>query len=60
VSEEAVSVQIAAPPVDGEANTAIVKYFAELLNVKKADVSLKVYQDSDKADNSTGIIVKSV
>ncbi|ODN05561.1 hypothetical protein Ocin01_01132 [Orchesella cincta] len=41
VSDTAVGVQISAPPVDGEANTAIVKYFAELLKVKKTDVSLK-------------------
>ncbi|CAL8097112.1 unnamed protein product [Orchesella dallaii] len=41
VSDTAVGVQISAPPVDGEANTAIVKYFAEVLKVKKTDVSLK-------------------
>lgn len=36
------SVQITAPPVDGEANLAIIKYFAEILHLKKTDVSLKV------------------
>jgi hypothetical protein len=41
ISDEAVSIQIAAPPVDGEANTAIVKYFAEILKIKKTEVSLK-------------------
>ena len=42
ISDTSVGVQISAPPVDGEANTAIVKYFAQLLKLKKTDVSLKV------------------
>lgn len=42
ISETVVGVQISAPPMDGEANAAIVKYFAELLKVKKATVSLRV------------------
>src|SRR5512140_1825945 len=35
-----VKIQLAAPPVDGEANAALVAFLAEALGVKKADVAL--------------------
>ncbi len=34
-------VQLAAPPVDGEANRALVEFLAEALGVRKADVVLQ-------------------
>ena len=34
-------VAIAAPPVDGEANTHLVKYFSQLLGVRKSDICLE-------------------
>ncbi|XP_033750741.1 UPF0235 protein C15orf40 homolog [Pecten maximus] len=40
VGEEGVGVQISAPPVDGEANIALVKYLSKVLGVRKSDVSL--------------------
>ena len=40
ISPEGIGVQIAAPPVDGEANTTLVKYVARVLGVRKSDVSL--------------------
>jgi uncharacterized protein YggU (UPF0235/DUF167 family) len=40
ISEEGVAVQIAAPPVDGEANTEVVKYIASVLGVRKGSVQL--------------------
>ena len=40
IGEEEVGVQIAAPPVDGEANTELVKYLSKLLGVKKSQVVL--------------------
>ncbi|OWF54121.1 UPF0235 protein C15orf40 homolog [Mizuhopecten yessoensis] len=40
IGEEGVGVQISAPPVDGEANTALVKYLSKVLGVRKADVSI--------------------
>ncbi|XP_005090262.1 UPF0235 protein C15orf40 homolog [Aplysia californica] len=40
LSEEGVGVQIAAPPVDGEANTELVKYLTKLLAVRKSDLTL--------------------
>ncbi|XP_070185023.1 UPF0235 protein C15orf40 homolog [Littorina saxatilis] len=40
VSSEGVGVQIAAPPVDGEANTELVRYMARVLGLRKSDVSL--------------------
>ena len=33
-------VQVAAPPVDGEANAALVAFLAERLGVRRADVSV--------------------
>ncbi|KAI0243234.1 hypothetical protein LSAT2_022050, partial [Lamellibrachia satsuma] len=40
ISTDGVGVQIAAPPVDGEANTTLVRYVATVLGVRKSDVSL--------------------
>jgi len=34
-------IQLAAPPVDGEANAALVAFLAEALGVRRADVSLE-------------------
>jgi hypothetical protein len=33
-------IQLAAPPVDGEANAALVAFLADALEVKRADVAL--------------------
>lgn len=40
ISEEGVGVSISAPPVEGEANTELIKYMASVLGLKKSDVSL--------------------
>ncbi|KAG7198670.1 hypothetical protein KM043_006025 [Ampulex compressa] len=40
ISEEAVGVAISAPPVEGEANTELVKYLSTVLGMRKSDVSL--------------------
>ncbi|CAB1415978.1 unnamed protein product [Pleuronectes platessa] len=40
VSEEAVGVSIAAPPTDGEANTELIRFLAEVLDLKKSHISL--------------------
>ncbi len=40
VSAEAVGVAIAAPPADGEANTELIRYLAEVLDLKKSHISL--------------------
>ena len=40
IGSEGVGVQIAAPPVDGEANTELVRYIASILGLRKSDVSL--------------------
>ncbi|XP_067664844.1 UPF0235 protein C15orf40 homolog isoform X1 [Haliotis asinina] len=40
ISPEGVGVQIAAPPMEGEANAELVKYMAKVLGVRKSDVSL--------------------
>eukprot|EP00897_Mesotaenium_endlicherianum_P006345 jgi/Mesen1/5739/ME000029S05052 len=42
VGEETVGVQIDAPPRDGEANSALLEFIAEVLGVKKRQVSLSV------------------
>nr|XP_046249488.1 UPF0235 protein C15orf40 homolog isoform X3 [Scatophagus argus] len=40
VCAEAVGVAIAAPPADGEANTELIRYLAEVLELKKSHISL--------------------
>ncbi|KAF1386278.1 hypothetical protein PFLUV_G00092860 [Perca fluviatilis] len=40
VSAEAVGVAIAAPPTDGEANTELVRFLAQVLELKKSHISL--------------------
>ncbi|XP_050072113.1 UPF0235 protein C15orf40 homolog [Anopheles maculipalpis] len=40
VSEEGIGCQIAAPPIDGEANTELIKYLSKLLELRKSDISL--------------------
>lgn len=40
ISADAIGVQISAPPVDGEANTELVKYLSKVLQLRKSDVSL--------------------
>jgi uncharacterized protein YggU (UPF0235/DUF167 family) len=40
IGSEAVGVQISAPPVEGEANTELLRYMAAVLGVRKSDVSL--------------------
>ena len=41
MSEDGVGIQIAAAPVDGEANTELVKYLSKLLGLRKSDVFLE-------------------
>ena len=51
------SVQIAAPPVDGEANKELVKYLSSVLNLRKSDVSLdRVRYELFKMNNQIQII----
>ncbi|XP_034541589.1 UPF0235 protein C15orf40 homolog [Notolabrus celidotus] len=52
VSAEAVGVSIAAPPTDGEANTELIRYLAEVLDLKKSHVSL------DKGSRSRDKVIK--
>ncbi|XP_071512031.1 UPF0235 protein C15orf40 homolog [Diadema antillarum] len=40
ISHEGVGVHIAAPPVEGEANTELLRYLASVLGVRKSDLSL--------------------
>ena len=40
VLDDAISVKIAAPPVDGESNKELVSYISELLKLKTRDVVL--------------------
>ncbi|KAI3370647.1 hypothetical protein L3Q82_007085 [Scortum barcoo] len=46
VSAEAVGVSIAAPPTDGEANTELIRYLAEVLGLKKSHISLDKVPES--------------
>ncbi|XP_052280634.1 UPF0235 protein HY04AAS1_1378-like isoform X2 [Dreissena polymorpha] len=55
---EEVRVSIASPPVDGKANTELLRYLADVLGVKKSQVSLTKGQKSrDKVVTvSVGIV----
>ncbi|XP_070764232.1 UPF0235 protein C15orf40 homolog [Enoplosus armatus] len=52
VSPEAVGVAIAAPPTDGEANAELIRYLAEVLDLKKSHISL------DKGSRSRDKLIK--
>lgn len=41
ITGEGVGIQIIAPPTEGEANTALVRYIASVLGLKKNDVVLE-------------------
>ena len=43
---DALKIRLAAPPVDGKANEALVKFIAELLKLPKSAVNLKSGQTS--------------
>lgn len=43
---DALKIRLAAPPVDGKANTALIAFIAERLGLAKAKVSLKSGQTS--------------
>lgn len=40
INDEGVSVQIAAPAIEGEANAELIKYISSILEIKKNEVSL--------------------
>jgi uncharacterized protein YggU (UPF0235/DUF167 family) len=46
VQDDVITVQIAAPPVDGEANKELVKYITRFLNLKNGDVELDAVSSS--------------
>ncbi|GBN09422.1 UPF0235 protein C15orf40 [Araneus ventricosus] len=41
IGEESVGIQIAAPPVDGEANKELIRYLSEVLQLRKSELSLE-------------------
>ena len=41
VSESSIGISISAPPVDGEANTQLLKFLSQVLGVKKSDLCLE-------------------
>ncbi|CAN8005211.1 unnamed protein product [Ixodes hexagonus] len=41
IGTDGVGVQIAAPPMDGEANAELVRFLAKVLNLRKSDISLE-------------------
>jgi len=40
INEDGIGIQIQAPPVEGEANTELIKFLSKLLNVRKSDLQL--------------------
>ena len=52
VSDDQVEIAINAPPVDGEANTELIKYLSKVLSLRKSDLCL------DRGSKSRQKIVK--
>lgn len=40
ITSQNIGIQIAAPPVDGEANTELIKYLSSVLAIKKSCFSI--------------------
>ncbi|XP_041369074.1 UPF0235 protein C15orf40 homolog [Gigantopelta aegis] len=57
IGPDGVGVQIAAPPVDGEANTELIKYLSKILGLRKSDLSL---DRGSKSKNKTVVVHASV
>jgi len=57
ISCESIGVQIGAPPLDGEANKELIRYLAEVLNLRKSDLSL---DKGSRSKEKTVIISKEV
>lgn len=61
LSEDAVNIAIDAPPREGEANIALAEYLAEILGIKKRDVTLccggKSHEKIFRADGITPELV---
>lgn len=56
ITTEGVGIQIAAPPVDGEANAELVKFLSGVLKLRKSDISL---DRGSKSREKTILIDKS-
>lgn len=41
IYNDAIKITITAPPVDGKANAAVIKFLASTLNLKKKDLEIK-------------------
>ena len=58
---DALKIRLAAPPVDGKANEALVKFIAETLGIARSEVSIKSGHTSRRKvveiDNSTRLEV---
>ena len=58
---DALKIRLAAPPVDGKANEALIKFVAETLNLPKSAVNLKSGQTSRrKVLELQGALVSSI
>ena len=58
---DALKIRLAAPPVDGKANEALLKFLAEVLHLPKSAVTLKSGQTSrHKVVEVTGASIASI
>lgn len=64
ITDDGVGVQIAAPPIDGEANTELIKYLAGILNLRKSDLSLdrgsKSREKTVLVDKTTNVTLDNI
>lgn len=59
--EDCVNISVAAPPVDGQANTELIAFIASVTGVKKSHVTLKSgHKSRDKVLSVSGLQVSDV
>ncbi len=59
--DDAIKLAITAPPVDGKANAAVIRFLASFLNVKKKDLEIKHgLQSRKKSVLITGVSVNKI
>lgn len=61
IHKDAMKLAVTAPPVDGKANAAVIKYLAAFLNVKKKDLEIRYgLQSRNKKVLISGLNVEEI
>ena len=61
MSDQVIKIQVAAAPVDGEANEKLVKFLAEILDVPKSHIEIVAgFSSRDKSISVLGLDMETV